>query len=61
MRQILGDIQSGEFASEWLGENEHGRENFMRLRQQNNDHPIEKVGAELRGMMTFLQKREIPD
>ncbi len=61
MRQILGDIQSGEFASEWLGENEHGRENFMRLRQQANDHPIEKVGAELRSMMTFLQKREIPD
>ena len=60
MQQILGDIQSGEFASEWIAENEQGRGNFMRMRQQANDHQIEKVGEELRGMMTFLQKREIP-
>jgi ketol-acid reductoisomerase len=61
MKQILGDIQSGEFAAEWIGENEAGRENFMKLRQRANDHPIEQVGEELRGMMTWLQKREIPD
>lgn len=61
MKQILGDIQSGEFAGEWIAENENGRSNFMTMRQQNNDHPIEKVGEELRGMMTWLQKREVPE
>jgi ketol-acid reductoisomerase len=60
MRQILGDIQSGEFAAEWIAENESGRANFMRMRQQANDHQIEEVGEELRGMMSWLQKREIP-
>jgi ketol-acid reductoisomerase len=60
MKQILGDIQSGEFAGEWIAENEAGRGNFMKMRQQANDHQIEKVGEELRGMMSWLQKREIP-
>ena len=60
MKQILGDIQSGEFAGEWIAENESGRGNFMKMRQQANDHQIEKVGEELRGMMSWLQKREIP-
>ncbi len=60
MRQILGDIQSGEFAHEWIAENENGRGNFMNMRQQANDHQIEQVGEELRGMMSWLQKREIP-
>lgn len=60
MRQILGDIQSGEFANEWIAENENGRGAFMKMRQQANDHQIEQVGEELRGMMSWLQKREIP-
>jgi ketol-acid reductoisomerase len=60
MKQILGDIQSGEFAGEWIAENENGRGNFMKMRQQANDHQIEQVGEELRGMMSWLQKREIP-
>lgn len=60
MQQILGDIQSGEFAKEWMAENEQGRQNFMRLRQQSNDHPIERVGTELRGMMSWMQQVEVP-
>jgi ketol-acid reductoisomerase len=54
MRKILDEIQSGEFAKEWVAENENGRPNFNRLRQAAIDHPIEKVGAELRAMMPWI-------
>jgi ketol-acid reductoisomerase len=54
MRKILDEIQSGEFAKEWVAENENGRPNFNRLRQEAIDHPIEKVGAELRAMMPWI-------
>lgn len=60
MQQILGDIQSGEFAQEWMAENEHGRSNFTRMRQESNDHPIEQVGAELRGMMSWMRQVNVP-
>jgi ketol-acid reductoisomerase len=60
MQQILGDIQSGEFAHEWMAENESGRSNFMRMRQQANDHKIEEVGEELRSMMPWMRKVEVP-
>ncbi|HUG16186.1 MAG TPA: ketol-acid reductoisomerase [Thermomicrobiales bacterium] len=60
MRQILGDIQSGEFASEWIAENESGRHNFMALRGKATGHEIERVGDELRSMMDWLPKREAP-
>ncbi len=58
MRQILGNIQSGAFAREWVLENQAGRPSFLALRKQNADHPIEKVGKELRSMMPWLQKRD---
>jgi ketol-acid reductoisomerase len=54
MERILGEIQSGEFAREWIAENEAGRPNFNRMRDQAAKHPIEKVGAELRGMMPWI-------
>jgi ketol-acid reductoisomerase len=60
MRQVLGDIQSGEFANEWIGENEAGRERFLNLRRDANVHQIETVGEELRSMMPFLQKKAVP-
>jgi ketol-acid reductoisomerase len=60
MHQILGDIQSGEFAREWIAENEQGRQNFLRLRERAGGHQIEQVGDELRAMMEFLEKKEIP-
>ena len=56
MRAILDEIQTGKFAEEWIAESESGRPNFSALRQAGRDHPIEKVGAELRGMMTWLKK-----
>jgi len=58
MRQILANIQSGAFAREWILENQAGRPSFLALRQQNAEHPIEKIGKELRAMMPWLQKRE---
>ncbi len=54
MKKILGEIQSGEFAKEYIEENEKGRPNFNRLRKIGENHPIEKVGAKLRGMMPWL-------
>ena len=54
MKKILGEIQSGQFAKEWVAENESGRPNFNRMRQEAIDHPIEKVGAELRAMMPWI-------
>lgn len=61
MQQILGDIQSGEFAKEWMAENANGRPTFMRLRKEANEHPIEEIGAQLRAMMTWLPKVELPE
>ncbi len=55
MKKILQEIQSGEFAKEWIEENRKGRPNYNRLRDLCDKHPIEKVGAELRSMMRWLQ------
>jgi len=54
MKKILGEIQSGEFAKEWIAENKNGRPNYDRLKKAADEHPIEKVGAELRGMMHWI-------
>ena len=48
-------VQDGSFAREWIAENDEGRPRFNRLRRENAEHPIEKVGKELRGMMSFLK------
>jgi ketol-acid reductoisomerase len=58
MKKILGEIQSGEFARAWLAENRSGRKNFLAMRDAAKDQPVERVGAELRSMMTFLKKRK---
>jgi len=57
MKKILKEIQSGEFAREWLLENIAGRPQFKRLRKKGLEHPIEKVGAQLRSMMPWLKKK----
>ncbi len=54
MRKILGEIQSGAFAEEWIAENEAGRPNFDRLREESAKHPIEAVGTKLRSMMPWI-------
>ncbi|MBV8810981.1 MAG: ketol-acid reductoisomerase, partial [Acidobacteriaceae bacterium] len=58
MKKILSEIQSGEFARTWLVENRTGRKNFLAMREAAKDQPIERVGAELRSMMTFLKRRK---
>lgn len=56
MKKALKRIQSGAFAREWIKENKLGAPNFKSLREKDKDHQIEKVGAELRGMMGWLKK-----
>jgi ketol-acid reductoisomerase len=54
MQKILADIQSGDFAREWIAENQAGQENFRRLRAEQKDHQIEREGKELRAMMDWI-------
>ncbi len=54
MRSILDEIRDGSFAKEWVDENRAGRPRFNELRAAGREHPIEKVGAELRAMMPFV-------
>lgn len=56
MKQILTEIQDGTFAKEFIEENRKGRPNFDRMREQEKAHPVEKVGADLRSMMSWLKK-----
>jgi ketol-acid reductoisomerase len=59
MRAQLKRIQSGEFAKEWVNEFNNGQPNFNRLRKESEAHPIEEVGKRLRGLMSWVKKREI--
>jgi ketol-acid reductoisomerase len=56
MQRILADIQSGEFAKEWIAENRAGAENFQRMREEQANHQVEKVGADLRAMMPWITR-----
>ena len=56
MKKILKEIQSGKFAKEWIKENESGRQNFDRLLNEGDRHPIEQVGKQLREMMPWMKK-----
>ncbi len=56
MKKMLKEIQTGKFAREWIKENEAGRPNFNRLMQEGDNHPIEKVGKQLREMMPWMKK-----
>ena len=56
MRQVLTEIQDGTFANKWLLENQANRPAFNAMRKRAVNHPIEKVGAELRGMMSWVKK-----
>ena len=54
MKQLLGEIQSGEFAREWIAENNAGQENFKRMREEQAGHQVEVVGQELRAQMDWI-------
>jgi ketol-acid reductoisomerase len=60
MRQMLREIQSGDYARAWIAENEKGLPWFTAAREQGRQHQIEEVGARLRGMMAFLDPIEMP-
>ena len=54
MKDILGEIQSGEFAREWIAENNAGQENFQRMREEQAGKQIEREGKELRAKMSWI-------
>jgi ketol-acid reductoisomerase len=54
MKEILAEIQSGDFAREWIAENKAGQESFQRMRAEQKDHQIEREGRELRSMMDWI-------
>jgi ketol-acid reductoisomerase len=54
MAQLLADIQSGEFAREWVAEDDAGRPNFAKLREEAKTAQVEQVGKPLRKMMSWL-------
>jgi ketol-acid reductoisomerase len=56
MKQILSDIQSGEFAKEWIAENRAGQENFQRMREEQKHHQVETVGKQLRSSMDWIDE-----
>src|SRR5215204_2144106 len=59
MKKILAEVQSGQFAKEWMAENKTGgRKKFMAMREEGAHSQLETVGAELRQMMTFLKKKK---
>jgi ketol-acid reductoisomerase len=54
MKQLLADIQSGDFAREWIAENRAGQENFKRMRDEQSRHQVEVVGKDLRSQMDWI-------
>ena len=58
---MLKDIQTGVYAEKWIAEDREGRSWFMARRKAEQEHQIEKVGAELRGMMPFLDAVTVKD
>ena len=61
MREILKDIQSGKFAKQWMDENKSGQKNFLKMRKELAEHPIEKVGKKLRDLMPWIGKNKLVD
>ena len=61
MKKILGEIQNGEFAREWILENKAGRPMFNAMMKNWASHPVEKVGAQLRSMMSWLKGKKVTD
>ena len=58
---VAKDIQSGKFTKQWMDEHKSGQKNFLKMRKDLADHPIEKVGKELRAMMPWIGKNKLVD
>jgi ketol-acid reductoisomerase len=56
MKELLTEIQSGDFAREWIAENRAGQESFQRMREEQKGHRIEREGRELRSMMDWIDQ-----
>ena len=61
MKEVLADIQSEKFTKEWMDECKNGQKNFLKTREKLADHPVEKVGAQLRAMMPWISKKKLVD
>ena len=61
MKEILKDIQSGKFAKQWMNECKKGQKNFLKMRKELSEHPIEKVGKKLRDLMPWIGKNKLVD
>ena len=61
MKEILKDIQSGKFAKQWIDECKNGQKNFLKMRKELSEHPIEKVGKKLRELMPWIGKNKLVD
>jgi len=61
MKEILKDIQSGKFAKQWMDENKNGQKNFLKMRKELAEHPIEKIGKKLRDLMPWIGKNKLVD
>ena len=61
MKEVLKDIQSGKFAKQWMDENKNDQKNFLKMRKELADHPIEKVGKKLRALMPWIGKNKLVD
>ena len=61
MKQVLSEIQEGQFAREFILENQSGEVSFNAMRRRAAEHPMEEVGAHLRGLMPWLQEKRLVD
>jgi len=61
MKKILSEIQSGQFAKEWMNEHRSGQMKFTAMRKQHAEHPIEKVGEKLRTLMPWIAESKMVD
>ena len=61
MKKILSEIQSGQFAKEWMNEHKSGQIKFTAMRKQQAEHPIEKIGEKLRTLMPWIAEGKLVD
>jgi ketol-acid reductoisomerase len=61
MKEVLKDIQSGKFTRQWMDECKNGQKNFLKMRKDLAEHPIEKVGKKLRDLMPWIGKNKLVD
>ena len=61
MKKILSEIQSGQFAKEWMNEHKSGQTQFKSMRKKQAEHPIEAIGEKLRNLMPWIAEGKMVD